>query len=73
MADAIIKRVALYQSLADGSRGRMLGYAHQTMDGWWFYPTIPGRLPSRRRDWPSFTACLPRWTGGLSRTMSMEI
>lgn len=67
-----IKRYALYQALADGSLGALLGYAIQSEEGWRFNPKVFGRKPSRRRDWPTFEACLPRWTGGLSRTTSKE-
>jgi hypothetical protein len=49
--------------------GTLLGSAKQYPEGWKFHPVLPGKRDSRRF-WPTWDACLPRWTGGLDATTS---
>ncbi len=38
----------------------VIGTCRQSSDGWRFMPMISGRKVSKR-DWPSASACIPRW------------
>lgn len=40
--------------------GFVLGVAFKRPDGWYFYPKVSGRSPSRRGH-PTADACLPAW------------
>jgi len=67
-----MRRFCVFMAIGT-SKGPVLGYAKQYTNGQWvFSPAVQtGRRATGKR-FRSFEACLPKWTGGLDRTMSEE-
>ena len=52
--------------------GFFIGSCCLAEEGWWFNPNVASHKRSRRY-WPTWEACLPRWTGGLDSTTSYGV
>ena len=63
----VLKRYKVLQSATKF----LFGTAVQSEKGWRFIPNVSSRKSSRKFH-PTFVKCLPRWTGGLNGTESVE-
>lgn len=66
-----MKTYRVIRTFAGGKDGHTLGFAKQYANGKWvFQPSLESSHKPTGKRFPTFEACLPRWTGGLSGTRS---